>query len=124
MVLKLILGAIVAFALANALPVPVLAQAKHGILISGPTGASVVVSADQVEQLPASTIVVSFETDHGHVQASFRGPTLWSLLLDAKTISSKEPRQHVRGFVTITGQDGYTALVALGEIAPEFEARA
>jgi hypothetical protein len=60
MVSKLILGAIVAFALANAFPVPVLAQAKHGILISGPTGASVVVSADQVEQLPASTIAVSF----------------------------------------------------------------
>jgi hypothetical protein len=123
MVSKLILGAIAAFALSGALPVSALAQAKDGILISGPTGASVVVSADQVEQLPASSIAVSFETDRGHVQASFRGPTLWSLLLDAKMISSKKPRQHVRGFVTITGQDGYTALVALGEIAPEFEGK-
>jgi hypothetical protein len=120
---KLALAAIAACTLGAALPGPALAQAKNGISISNPTGATIFVATDRLEQLPASTVVVSFGTDHGQFQASFKGPTLWSLLLATKTISSKKPGQDVRGFVTITGQDGYTALIALAEIAPEFEGK-
>ncbi len=50
----------------------------------------------------------------------FSGPTLWSVLQQAGAV---QPNFHKRvdQVVTITGLDGYSVSLAMGEIDPEFE---
>ncbi len=46
------------------------------------------------------------------------------MVLDhAGAIDATKPPDQVRQTVSITGQDGYTAVLALGEIAPAFEGK-
>ncbi len=45
---------------------------------------------------------------------------MWSLLERAGVVATGEPGGQVRQTVLVTGRDGYTAVLALGEISPEF----
>jgi hypothetical protein len=45
------------------------------------------------------------------------------VLGSAAAIDPSKPRDHVRQTVTLTGRDGYTAVLALGEIDPSFEGK-
>jgi hypothetical protein len=94
-----------------------LAAAPGDIIIATPT-AAITVTPAQIATLPAVKQHVSFGTDHGPMSADFAGPLLWSVLNQAHPIPLKSA---VRGAVIITGADGYTALIALGELAPAFE---
>jgi hypothetical protein len=96
------------------------AAGPAGISVGGPAGATVV-SAEALAQLPAITLPVSFGTDHGPLHATFQGPLLWSVLVQEKAVDPAHPTDAVRQTVTVTGSDGYTAILALGEISPEFE---
>jgi len=93
-----------------------------GVAVSG-SGASVVLTAQQLADLPAVLVKVSFGTEHGSRQASYEGPLLWTILGRAGAIDPNKPRDNVRQTVLITGQDGYTAILALGEISPAFEGK-
>jgi hypothetical protein len=94
-----------------------LAAAPGAITIATPT-AAVTLTPAQIATLPAIKEHVSFGTDHGPMTADFAGPLLWSVLNQAHPIPMKSA---VRGAVIVTGADGYTALIALGELAPAFE---
>jgi DMSO/TMAO reductase YedYZ molybdopterin-dependent catalytic subunit len=80
-------------------------------------------SVAQLRALPATDLNLSFATEHGREQASWRGVPLWTLLARAGAIDPNRPRDHVRESVVVTGQDGYAAVLALGEIDPAFEGK-
>ena len=74
----------------------------------------------RLHSFPPYSLAVSFETEHGTRQASFEGPLLWTVLDHAHVVPAK-PGDQVRRIVVLAGRDGYIAVLALGEIAPDFE---
>jgi hypothetical protein len=76
---------------------------------------------DDIAALPAVDVKTAFRTEHGQHAASFAGPLLWRVLQQAGVLDGGKTRDHVRQIVRITGRDGYTAVLALAELDPEFE---
>jgi len=66
---------------------------------------------------------VAFLTEHGVHAASFEGPLLWTVLQKAGAVDPAKHRDQVSQWIVIIGRDGYRAVLALGEIAPEFEGK-
>ncbi|HKM65426.1 MAG TPA: molybdopterin-dependent oxidoreductase, partial [Acidisphaera sp.] len=102
---------------------PTVAAAPAGIVIARDTGPERVVTADELAALAAVQVTVAVEPGHGPAQRSYEGPLLWTVLDHAGAIDTAKVRDQVRQTVLITGRDGYTAILALGEIAPEFEGK-
>ncbi len=78
---------------------------------------------EELAKLPPVALTVSFETEHGPRHGAFSGPLLWAVLNAAGAIDPQNPRAFVHEAVLVTGSDGYTAVLGLGEIAPAFEAK-
>jgi hypothetical protein len=96
--------------------------AAAGVIVLG-AGNPMVLSTDDIAKLPAVQVSVSFATDHGQRNSAFEGPLLWTVLDTTHAVDTGKPRGFVRQTVLVTGRDGYTAILAMGEIAPEFEAK-
>ena len=105
------------------LATPVFAADPPGIVLQGVTGSARTLSPEELAQLPAIQMSVSFGTEHGPRQATFEGPLLWTVLDHAAAIDTAKPREQVRLAVLVEGQDGYAASLALGEISPAFEGK-
>jgi hypothetical protein len=75
-----------------------------------------------VEQLPAVEQKVSFLTEHGPEQATYTGALLWSVLKHQHLLGG-DRRARMRGTIWVTGRDGYTVVLALAEINPDFEGK-
>lgn len=101
-----------------------LTSAPTQIVITGESGRTVALTTDDLAELPTRKITVSFETEHGRRQAGFEGPLLWTVLDHTKAVDATKPRDQVRQAILITARDGYVTVLALGEIAPEFENKA
>ena len=84
-----------------------------------PAGQTVALSRAELEQLPSVT--VSLAPEHG-APVAYAGPLLWTLLQRADAVG-QEPRGRVRRVVTVTGRDGYSVVLALSEMDPEFEGK-
>jgi ABC-type molybdate transport system substrate-binding protein len=82
--------------------------------------ASRLISASRIGELKPLTQTVAFMTDHGEQQAEWTGPLLWDVLTASGALEGIKPSDQVRLVVRVTGADGYTAVIALGEIAPQF----
>jgi DMSO/TMAO reductase YedYZ molybdopterin-dependent catalytic subunit len=110
--------------LAAATPQPGRAADVPGPLsISHGTVAPVAPSMEELEALPVTTVHVAFGTEHGPMQAAFAGPLLFDVLQHMGAIDAAKPAGMVRQYVTVTGHDGYTAVLALGELSPDFEGK-
>lgn len=94
-----------------------------GLLVQRAGQASRVIAADRIHALTPLTQAVSFATEHGEQHAEFTGPLLWDVLTASGVLEGVKPSEQVRLAVHVTGADGYTAVLALGEIAPEFGGR-
>ena len=75
-----------------------------------------------IEKLPPVEQKVSFLTGHGPEQATYTGALLWSVIDGAEMLRG-DRRARLRGTVWVTGRDGYTVVLALAEIDPEFEGK-
>ncbi len=106
----------VGIALGGATPPP-----GTGIEVLAPGGAAVTLTPAQIDALPMVSVRITFGTDHGELKAAFSGPLLWSVLQAGHALDPAQKKQVVREAVVITGADHYTAILALGEIAPAFE---
>jgi len=95
---------------------PAWSAAPGGIEVAGAP-----FTAAAIAKLPIVEDKISFWTDHGQLNAAFAGPLLWTVLNAAHAVGPANPKAAVRGYVLVTGSDGYTAVIALGEIAPAFE---
>jgi molybdate transport system substrate-binding protein len=96
---------------------PVLSSNTGGVTILTPTEQPSFISLPDLRALPSTTAMVN--ADAGP-EAHYAGPTLWSVLQQAGAI---DPNFHkrVNQQVIVTGQDGYSVTVGMGEIDPEFE---
>ncbi len=92
------------------------------IAVSG-GGNAVSVPPAELAQWPAVQINAMFGTDHGVLKATYTGPLLWTVLCDSRAVDPTKPHALVRAYAVITGADGYSAVLALGEIAPMFEGK-
>lgn len=97
--------------------------APDGLAVVPVAGAPVVLTAEVLARLPTIRSEVSFNTEHGPRHATFEGPLLWTVLSRAGAVDPARPRDAVGESVSVTGSDGYAALLALGEIAPDFEGK-
>jgi DMSO/TMAO reductase YedYZ molybdopterin-dependent catalytic subunit len=95
---------------------PAWSAAPDGIEIAGAPFPAAVLA-----KLPIVQDKISFGTDHGPLNAAFAGPLLWTVLRAAHAVDPAAPKSAVRSYVLVTGSDGYSAVIALGEIAPAFE---
>jgi Oxidoreductase molybdopterin binding domain len=93
------------------------------IIVTSPSHATVNLTTEDLARLPTVKIDVAFLTEHGERRASFEGPLLWTVLQKAGAIDPARPREQVSRTLVIIGRDGYRAVLALAEIAPEFEGK-
>jgi ABC-type molybdate transport system substrate-binding protein len=100
-------------------PVP----AAPALLVQRTGQASHMMSADRIGALKPITQNVSFTTGHGEQQAEWTGPTLWDVLAASGALESVKVGEQPRLAVRVTGADGYSAVIALAEIAPQFAGR-
>ena len=99
------------------------AEPPPPLVIAGPADAAAKISIAELAQLPMVQVSVSFLTERGTSAASFEGPLLWSVLEKAGVLDPAKHGQQVTQTIVIEGRDGYRAVLALAEIAPEFEGK-
>ena len=99
------------------------AEPPSPLVIAGPANAAAKISMAELAQLPMVQVTVSFLTERGTRAASFEGPLLWSVLEKAGVLDPAKHGQQVTQTIVIEGRDGYRAVLALAEIAPEFEGK-
>ena len=97
------------------------ADAPAGIVIAAGAASSRLVTPVELASLPTVQVQVPAGPGRGPPQRAFEGPLLWTVLGHAGAIDAGRMHDQVRQTVLVTGRDGYTAILALGEIAPEFE---
>ncbi|MCK8784725.1 molybdopterin-dependent oxidoreductase [Roseomonas sp. NAR14] len=92
--------------------------AAAGIAVGREGGPTRVLTPAALAALPA--VSAPLPAGHGTASRTAEGPLLWSVLVEAGAVDPAAVREQVRQIVVLTGSDGYTAVLALGEIAPEF----
>jgi len=94
-----------------------------GLLVQRTGQASHFISFERLAALKPMTQRVSFLTEQGERQNEWTGPLLWDVLAASGATDAIKPGEQVRLAVRVTGADGYTAIVALAEISPQFAGR-
>jgi molybdate transport system substrate-binding protein len=94
-----------------------------GLLVQRIGQASHMLSFERLAALKPVTQRVGFLTSQGEQQNEWTGPLLWDVLAASGVADAIKPAEHVRLAVRVTGADGYTAVVALAEISPQFAGR-
>jgi hypothetical protein len=90
-----------------------------GLTVRGLSGPATVLAPATLEKMPALHQQISL---HG-APAAFDGPSLWSVLGATGALGTAAPRTLAHEAVRVTGADGYAAVLAIGEISPDFEAK-
>jgi DMSO/TMAO reductase YedYZ molybdopterin-dependent catalytic subunit len=79
------------------------------------------VTLADLKREPPTTVEISQRTAHGPLNGKFTGVTLWTLLEEAGvTLEGGKKNDLLRHSVVITASDGYSTVLSLGEIAPDF----
>ena len=74
-----------------------------------------------LQALPSLTETATFKAGQATVTGTFTGVPLWTLITSAGMITDPAVKNDVLGkYLVATGSDGYKAVIALGEIAPQF----
>ena len=77
----------------------------------------------ELQAMPATTVEVSHTGHNGAQTNRYTGVLLWTLLKAAEPIDENGPRTHLQHTIRATGQDGYSVVLAIGEIEPDFEGK-
>jgi len=96
--------------------------ANAGIVVSGP-GREVTLTTAALAALPSVQVPVPAGNALDARGRTFEGPLLWTVLAHAGAVDPSTHQGDVRGTVVLTGQDGYAAVLAMGELSPEFEGK-
>jgi hypothetical protein len=98
-------------------------QPERGVLIERSGQASRSLSLERIATLPRVTQRVGFATGRGEQLNEWTGPLLWNVLGASGIVDGASPREQAHLAVRVTGADGYAAVIALGEISPQFADR-
>ena len=94
---------------------------SDGIAIKGGVDRPRTLALSDLQHEPQTTVTISQHTGHGTLAGAFSGVPLWTLLREAGvTLDKGKKNDLIHHTVTVTGSDGYSAVLSLGEIAPEF----
>jgi len=99
------------------------AQTQRGLLVQRVGQSSQIVSPERIAGLARISQRVGFSSARGEQQNEWTGPLLWDVIGASGVVDVDRPREVAHLAVRITGADGYSALIALGEIAPQFEGK-
>lgn len=95
----------------------------EGLAITGDVASPLQLSLADLKAFPAATVAWSYTTrKHGDQKGSFTGAPLWALLSKA-SVQDKGEKAHLRHVVMVSGRDGYTVSLAIGEIDPNYEGK-
>jgi DMSO/TMAO reductase YedYZ molybdopterin-dependent catalytic subunit len=104
------------------------AQSEHGapssVTVGGLVTHTLQLTADDVRAMPATTITVSFNTEHGTTSAAWTGVPLWTVIQRAgldKAVTANRLTM-LTHTVLATARDGYAVAFSLGELDPRFGA--
>ena len=79
------------------------------------------VTLADLKREPATTVTVSLKTGKGVLTGSFTGVPLWALLEQAVIkVSPGSRNESMRHTIVVTSSDGYTTVLSVAEIDPEF----
>jgi molybdate transport system substrate-binding protein len=110
---------------ANA-PIPAVASSTFApeVAIKGLVGTPRSFTRDDLMQLPAETVNVSFQAGQGTTQATFTGTRLLNVFDAAggAKLPTDGNNAKLRTTVMVTGADGYQVALGWGELDPEFGA--
>ncbi len=89
------------------------------IEVTGPASAVTTLSIETLNALPGTEATLTY----GNPPAPhrFAGPLLWTVLTAAHLVDPERHGDAVRQTLRIQGSDGYVAILAMGELSPEFE---
>ena len=102
--------------------VPVMPRSKNRIVIAV-LGREMTISTAALTHLPSVQVSVPAGTADGAPEQTFGGPLLWTVLAQVGAVDSINQQDQVRGTVTIIGRNDNAAVLALGELSPEFEGK-
>lgn len=98
-----------------------MAAAAPSISVGGAVDHPTDFTVADLRKLPATNETVFFHTGHGATTALFTGVSLWSLLQQVGIKTDPAVRNEMlHKYLVVAGSDGYYAVLALGEIHPEF----
>ena len=93
---------------------------SDGIAIKGGVDHPKTLALADLQHESQTTVTISQHTGHGTLAGAFTGVSLWTLLQEAGVALDKGKKNDlIHHTVTVTGGDGYNAVLSLGEIAPE-----
>jgi DMSO/TMAO reductase YedYZ molybdopterin-dependent catalytic subunit len=99
------------------------AQTQRGLLVQRVGQSSRIVAPERIAALARVTQRVGFSSARGDQQNEWTGPLLSDVIGASGVVDAATPMEVAHLAVRITGADGYSALIALGEIAPQFEGK-
>jgi hypothetical protein len=92
--------------------------------LDGAVAHSLALTPELLHSLPATAIDATFQAAKGPETGHYTGASLWALLERAGLLKADGKNGELRRTVLVTGRDGYAAAIAIGEIAPNYEAKA
>lgn len=96
---------------------------SESLAITGSVASPLQLSLTDLKALPPATVTWSYTTrKHGDQKGTFTGPLLWTLLSKA-SVQDKDAKTHLRHVIMVSGSDGYTVALAIGEIDPSYEGK-
>ena len=103
------------------LPALLLATAAHAqdVSLSGPGQPATTMTVQQLQALPQSEI--TYTSGNPPAPHRLQGPLLWTVLTQGHLVDPDRHSDAVRQTLRLTGDDRYVAIIAMGELSPEFE---
>lgn len=116
--------ALALFLLAATASGPVVAEdPSPGLVVQAGEAAPLTLTRDRLAALPQTTQRVTQRTGRGEATAEWTGPLLWTVLTSAGLVDPDRHGDHPRLVVRAAGRDGYAVVVALAELAPDYQGR-
>ena len=99
-----------------------MSTASATVLLHGQLDQPVELTVEQLRDLPARRVEVSFDCrTSGSQRHGFEGPMLWDVLRAAgPRIDFTRRKARLRYLLAVTGADGHCAVLSWAEIDPEF----
>jgi len=94
-----------------------------GVKLDGHVQAEQGFSADQLKAFPPRHVDVSYQTMHGTEHHAFTGVLLWDLVTKAGLKNGGGKNPGLRHTLVVRAQDGYAAILSIGEIDPALEGK-
>ncbi len=99
------------------------ADPASGISIEGQVRQPKRLTVSDLKQMPSAQIDVTLEIKGTAEKATYVGVTLLSLINNADVIDGDGKGARLRRVIEVSGRDGYTVAIAMGEIEPNLEGK-